>query len=250
MQRYFLTESADLNQRFFIQEKNDIHHISKVMRMQPEDHIVFTFNDEKVFKCEIIEISNEAIEVETIEALDVMSEMPVEVTILSGLIKADKYEWMLQKATELGAKHFIGTEMERNVVKLQPNKASKKLSRWEKIIKEAAEQSYRLSIPSIKYMSNFNEIYDNINQYDYVMSAYEESAKRGEVSHLKALTQKFKAGDKILFVSGPEGGFSENEIEKLTEVGCAVGLGPRILRAETAPLYVLSAISYELELMR
>ncbi|MCG9804982.1 RsmE family RNA methyltransferase, partial [Staphylococcus argenteus] len=82
------------------------------------------------------------------------------------LIKADKYEWLLQKATELGATSFIAVSMERSIVKLNDSKVAKKLERWQKIIKEAAEQSYRLAIPSIQFESNLNLIYDTIDNYD------------------------------------------------------------------------------------
>lgn len=125
----------------------------------------------------------------------------------------------------------------------------KKLERWQKIIKEAAEQSYRLAIPSIQFESNLNLIYDTIDNYDYVLIAYEEQAKDGEMSNFKQTLQQFKPQDKVLMIFGPEGGFSEKEIALFNNSSTVVGLGPRILRAETAPLYALSAISYEKELM-
>ena len=137
--------------------------------------------------------------------------------------------------------------MDRSVVKLTPNKVQKIRTR-QKIIKEV-EQSYRLIIPNIIFKSNLNEIYDTINHYDYILLAYEDEAKRGEVSLFKETLKKFKTNDRILLIFGPEGGFSEKEITLLNETSFNVGLGPRILRAETAPLYALSAISYENELM-
>lgn len=249
LQRYFINQNADESQRFFITNKEDIHHITNVMRNTIGNQIIITFKDKIVFKSEIITIENESIEIKLIEQIDINSELPVQVTICSGLIKADKYEWLIQKATELGADSFIAVEMDRSVVKLTPNKVQKKLERWQKIIKEAAEQSYRLIIPNIIFKSNLNEIYDTINHYDYILLAYEDEAKRGEVSLFKETLKKFKTNDRILLIFGPEGGFSEKEITLLNETSFNVGLGPRILRAETAPLYALSAISYENELM-
>lgn len=114
-----------------------------------------------------------------------------------------------------------------------------------KIIKEAAEQSYRLVIPSIQFESNLKLICDTIDNYDYILIAYEEEAKDGELSNFKQTLQQFKAQDKVLMIFGPEGGLSENEISLFSNTSTVVGLGPRILRAETAPLYALSAISYE-----
>ncbi|MCC9977497.1 RsmE family RNA methyltransferase, partial [Streptococcus agalactiae] len=79
---------------------------------------------------------------------------------------------------------------------------------------------------------------------------YEESAKEGELSALAQNLQTVKAGDKLLFIFGPEGGISPKEIAAFEEVGAIkVGLGPRIMRTETAPLYALSVISYSAELL-
>lgn len=250
MQRYFLNENAELHQRFFITNKDDIHHMLKVMRYVVGDHIIINFNDKQTFKAEIMNADQKAVEVETVEKLDIQTELPVAVTVASGLIKADKYEWMLQKATELGAHDFIAVQMGRSVVKLNDQKAPKKLERWEKIIKEAAEQSYRQQIPNIKYYSNLKYVYDMIDKYDYILMAYEEQAKEGETSKFKEMLSQLQPNNKVLLLVGPEGGFSEEEVALFETHTSIVGLGPRILRAETAPLYALSAISYEIELMR
>lgn len=211
--------------------------------------IILTFNDQTVYLCEIADITSDKIAVDLKEKQNINTELPVDVTICSGLIKADKYEWLLQKATELGASSFIAVSMERSIVKLNEAKVAKKIERWQKIIKEAAEQSYRLVIPSIQFESNLKLICDTIDNYDYILIAYEEEAKDGELSNFKQTLQQFKAQDKVLMIFGPEGGLSENEISLFSNTSTVVGLGPRILRAETAPLYALSAISYEKELM-
>ncbi len=249
MQRYFLLENAELNQRFFLHNNEDIHHIKNVMRMTVDDEIIITFNDQKSMICKIIDFHEQNIEVLTLEDTTRQTELPVEISIASGLIKGDKYEWMIQKATEMGAHHFIAVQSERSVVKLDHKKQSKKIDRWQKIIKEASEQSMRLTIPDIRYMSNFNSVCDIINEYDYVLIAYEEEAKRGGTSNLHQIGSNLKKGQKVLIIFGPEGVLSEKEVA-LFEDGYNISLGPRILRAETAPLYALAALSYQLELMR
>ena len=81
------------------------------------------------------------------------------------------------------------------------------------------------------------------------MVAYEESAKQDEHANFKSLLLQLKAGDQLLAVFGPEGGFAEEEIQEFTKHQFVLaGLGPRILRAETAPMYLLSAVSYQFEL--
>lgn len=247
MQRYFLNKNADLNQRFFIDDKEDVHHIVNVMRMSVDDLIIVNFNN-ATYKSKICNIT-QTIEIETIEWMLMSTEMPVDITVCSGLIKADKYEWMIQKATELGATSFIATQMDRSMVKLTEAKSDKKVARWQKIVKEAAEQSYRQIIPKVKYVSNLNHVYDMISEYDYVLLAYEETAKEGGNSQFKQIIKNLKNASRILLIFGPEGGFSEDEIQTFEEKATRVSLGPRILRAETAPLYALSAISYEIDLM-
>ncbi|MBF0814006.1 16S rRNA (uracil(1498)-N(3))-methyltransferase [Staphylococcus sp. mip270_02] len=249
MQRYFINQNADSLQRFSIIEKGDIHHILNVMRYQMNDEIIITFSDQFVYKCKISNIDTDEIEIELVEQIDIDSELPQTITICSGLIKADKYEWLLQKATELGASEFLAVGMKRSVVKLNDSKITKKLERWQKIIKEAAEQSYRLAIPSIDYKASLKEVFQQSDLYDYILIAYEDAAKQGEVSNLKKLIKTFQPNDRVLVIFGPEGGLAEEELALFNDNAYQVGLGPRILRAETAPLYVLSAISYELELL-
>ncbi len=152
MQRYFIDQNADVSQRFFITKKEDIHHITNVMRYDVGSKIILTFNDQTVYLCEIADITSDKIAVDLKEKQNINTELPVDVTICSGLIKADKYEWLLQ-ATELGASSFIAVSMERSIVKLNEAKVAKKIERWQKIIKEAAEQSYCLVIPSIQFES-------------------------------------------------------------------------------------------------
>ncbi|PHK49729.1 16S rRNA (uracil(1498)-N(3))-methyltransferase [Staphylococcus edaphicus] len=249
MQRYFINQNADINQRFCINDEGDIHHISNVMRLQIDDYIIITFADHYVYKCKIVNITSSKVTVTLEERINIDTELPQNITICSGLIKADKYEWMLQKATELGASAFIAVGMKRSVVKLTANKIAKKIERWQKIIKEAAEQSYRLVIPNINYQASLNEVFQQVAAYDYILIAYEDAAKQGEVSNFKKVIKQFQHNDRILVIFGPEGGLAEEELALFNEHAYNVGLGPRILRAETAPLYVLSAISYEKDLL-
>ena len=91
----------------------------------------------------------------------------------------------------------------------------------------------------------------DLRQFDKIFIAYEESAKEGETAVLARELSQVKAGEKILFIFGPEGGISPEEIAAFDEKGgLKIGLGPRIMRAETAPLYALSSVSYALELLK
>lgn len=248
MQRYFLKNSQFEGNQVTIFEE-DAHHIARVMRMTAGEQIIVC-NEEKA--CYYLTLSQvEANRVAgTIDSLiEAETELPVDVTIAQGLPKSDKFEWVIQKATECGARHFVPVQMERCVVKMDVKKEGKKVERWNKIAKEAAEQSHRQVIPIVHGVQTFKQFLELAPQYDVCLFAYEETAKKGELFQLKQMLADIKPGATILIVVGPEGGISEKESNLLLANGfkpCA--LGPRILRTETAPIYALSAISFALEL--
>lgn len=156
-----------------------------------------------------------------------------------------------KKGTELGAHAFIPFQAARSVVKLDDKKAKKKRERWAKIAKEAAEQSYRNEVPQVMDVHSFQQLLQRMQDFDKCVVAYEESSKKGEISAFSAVVRRLPKGSSLLIVFGPEGGLTEAEVERLTEKdSMPCGLGPRILRTETAPLYALSAISYQTELLR
>lgn len=249
MQRYFASYSTE-NDCFLITDE-DCHHITKVMRMKEKDQIICVSEEQKTAICSITEISTDFVMADIIEWKEESVELPVHVTIVSGLPKGDKLEWVIQKGTELGAARFIPFTAARSVVKWDEKKADKKVSRWQKIAKEAAEQSHRSSVPEVMYPLNINALIKAGEPYDVKLIAFEEKAREGEASVLTRNLQKLKAGSSLLIVFGPEGGLTHQEVEMMTKNGFqACGLGPRILRTETAPLYLLSAVSYHLELLR
>lgn len=244
MQRYFLGVKSVINETYQISDKDDVHHIKNVMRQQTGDKVIVNFTNATMI-CEIIDIQTE-ITVKPIEDIDILTEMPVSVTIASGLLKNDKYEWMIQKATELGAVSFIPFVSERTIVKVDEKKFQKKVERFTKIVKEAAEQSYRQIVPSIEFVASGKALAKKLEAFDHVLIAYEETAKSGEIKSFTEALQDVKHGDKVCMIFGPEGGLSEAEVAQFGSK--VIGLGPRILRAETAPLYALSAMSFHFEL--
>ena len=171
--------------------------------------------------------------------------------IAVGLSKGDKLDWIVQKATELGVNEIIPIEMSRNVVKWNKDKASKKTERLQKIAEEASEQSHRLKVPFVTEVMTIDSLIEYTKPYQQKLIAYEEAAKEGETVQLVKSLQALKEGEKIVFVFGPEGGIDEKEVAKLQmNEFHTCSLGPRILRAETAPLYALSALSYQCELLQ
>ena len=148
-------------------------------------------------------------------------------------------DFLLQKATELGADEIIPIISERTVVKID-KKNTNKISRWIKICKEASEQSHRMNIPKIHEIINLKGLSDVKANAKIVCNTNEMS------KNIKKVLQDVKKSDTMIIVVGPEGGFSDNEINYLLENGfISTTLGENILRAETVPLYILSVINYE-----
>ncbi|MDQ0254346.1 16S rRNA (uracil1498-N3)-methyltransferase [Evansella vedderi] len=250
MQRYFLNKSQ-FHEEYVMITGDVIKHIRRVMRMNEGDRIICCSEEGTCYICELSDVSDEQIQATILSEEKSVVELPIKVTIAHGLPKGDKLELVIQKGTELGANAFIPFEAERSVVKWDAKKAGKKVERWSKIAQEAAEQSHRQVCPNVWDVVKFPLLLEKFNQFDTVLVAYEEAAKNDEKSHLVSELNKMNEGESLLFLFGPEGGFSDREIDLMKENGAVpCGLGPRILRSETAPLYGLSAISYHFELLR
>jgi 16S rRNA (uracil1498-N3)-methyltransferase len=250
MQRYFVSNDQRTDVGVTITGE-DARHISRVMRMKPGDPILVCDEAGQTFLCEIQEIYETNVRCLIRETIEEKSELPIKVTLVQGLPKGDKLEFVVQKGTELGAAGFLPFESERAIVKWDTSKVQKKLERLRKIAKEAAEQSQRSTIPIINEPLRLDALIAFSQSFTHKMVAYEEEAKQGEVKRFASLLSTIKEGQSLLVVLGPEGGLTAEEVNKLQQAGFVLaGLGPRILRTETAPLYVLSAVSYQFELLK
>lgn len=247
LQRYFVQQFQDDK---CIITNDDRHHIVNVMRLNENDEIICIANGKSAL-CKIEEITDDSVLASVVKWEDRKTELPIKIAIASGLPKGDKLDWIVQKGTELGAHLFIPFAAKRSIVKWDKKKGAKKRDRLQKIAKEAAEQSYRTYIPEVRQPVSFSEMLDISNQFDYKLVAYEEDAKENERETFYHTLSSINDGESLFFVFGPEGGLTEDEITLLKHNGFKTcSLGPRILRTETAPLYVLAAVSYHTELMR
>ncbi|HLR80619.1 MAG TPA: 16S rRNA (uracil(1498)-N(3))-methyltransferase [Bacillota bacterium] len=247
MQRYFIPET-NWSEKSVQISGDDAHHIQRVMRFEVGDKLICNHPDGRVALCTIAELSKQTVEATIDRWINEQRELPVQVTIAQGLAKGDKFEWVLQKGTELGAHAFIPYQAERSVVKWNRKKAEKKQQRFERIVKEASEQCHRNKIPTIAPVMTLAELIEKSTNYDVKIFAYEQQVERKHDSSFASVIQRLEKDQNVLVCIGPEGGFSENEATILTDHGfIPVRLGPRILRTETAPLYVLASISYHVE---
>lgn len=245
MQKYFITPE---NLKNNIITGDDCHHISVVMRFRIDDKVLVS-DGNKTYLVALKSISSDEVSFEIIEEKIGNVELPVFVSIFQGYPKGDKIEDIIKHGTELGASLFTPTIMKRSIFKLDPKKKENKLIRFNKIAKEAAEQSFRAFVPLVDDIIELKKI--DFSSYDYKILCYEEDAKNNELKNFKKIVSSLKENDRVAVVVGPEGGIDDSEVEYLKNLGfvtCA--LGPRILRTETAAFYCLSAISYEMELKK
>lgn len=239
MQRYFIT-SEEKNTELITGEK--YHHIVNVMRAKINDEIELSY-DGVIYLSKIIEINNASLKYSVIDQYYFDSEFMFNVTILQGYPKGDKIDDIIKHSTELGVNKIIPALMERSIVKLDENKRQNRKERLQKIALEASMQSKRNVVPIIGDIVGLNKI--DYSEYNIKILAYEEEAKN-ENNNFTTIIKSLKKNDNVIIAIGPEGGFSNNEVDYLKSKGfVACSLGKRILRTETASLYVLSAIGYE-----
>ena len=236
MQRYFATL---IDAEHVKLEPEDEHHLLHVMRMRQGDEIEVVANG-VLYLCNIG--STNPLTIYAVHEIESDVELNVDVTLLFALTKGDRTDLVVQKATELGVKRIALIQSERTVVRYDDKDIAKKCARYQKIMKEASEQSHRLVVPEMLGIFNLKklpkEVFSDLN---YV--GYEKDA-----SDVSGMFANFDKNKSISILIGPEGGFSENEINSLVEQGfIRTSLGKRILRAETAAMYALSVIGYLLE---
>lgn len=233
MQRYFVKSKKDNN---FILEKDDIHHIKNVMRNKEND-VVECIYENTLYHGKIKNVENGIIEI--IDKADENHEMKRNITIAISLVKEQKMDLILQKLTELGISQIIPLKTERSIIKLDEKKQDKKLDRWIKIVKEASEQSKRNKIPTIMPPISLKELV-NID-FD---KKYTCSTKKCQKLNASYLQEEEKCAT-IVFVIGPEGGLSPKEELFLEENGYqSVSFGSRIMRVETAAIYIASIMNF------
>ena len=211
------------------------------MRMKLNDKIEIVYN-EKVYMCEINDISKKDVSYSVKDIIDVNNELPLKVTIAVSLVNEKKLDFILQKCTELGVYDFILVNSDRSKIKID-GKEKKKIERWNTITKEAAEQSHRNIKPIVRDIMSINDVLKL--DYDLKLTC---STKENEKT-IKNVLQNSTNCDRIIIVVGPEGGLTVSEEEKLEKNGfIPVTLGNLILRTETVPIYIMSLVNYEVAL--
>ena len=230
-------------QQYFAKDENltlydsDYHHIKNVMRMKCGDLIKVVF-DKTIYLCKIKEITSK-VDFEIIKKEKKISNNKY-IILAFALLKEQKLDYLIQKATEVGVSEFIPLITDRSIIKISVNKDIKKFERWNKIVKEASEQSSRIDVPKVNSIISLKELINYDADLKIIFTLNEKT------KNIKKILEKNNKCDKILIVIGPEGGFNKEEEEILIKNGfLPCRMGDNVLRSETAPIVAISMINYE-----
>lgn len=234
--------------RFFVDEVSepiaylygeDAAHASKSLRMKKGEQVTLCDKNSTDCLCEITEITATQVELKVISKQQNTAEMPRRVRLYQAITKGDKFEYIIQKAVELGVFDVTPVLTARCISRPDKKAMDKKLDRYRKIAKEAAKQSGRGIVPAVNDMLAFEQAVNEAQSFGCAMICYE-----GGGAPIDDILKKAPEGDIAIFI-GSEGGFETAEIELAKKSNIQpVTLGPRILRTETAPLSALAIVGF------
>jgi 16S rRNA (uracil1498-N3)-methyltransferase len=236
--RFFISPDQVQGSRVVI-TGDDVRHIGLVLRMKAGEELLLADGTGLEYTVRIADTSKTAVSAEITNQSKKEIPSP-RITLCQGLPKSDKMDFIVQKATELGVSGIVPLATERTIVKIRDEE--KRISRWQKIAREAAMQSSRLDIPKIAPVVVFKDFLrtQNSELSTLLLFPWEEGTEP-----IKKILTENPAAKNVIVLIGPEGGFSPAEAALAKSRGFhAVSLGPNILRTETAAVAVLSMIGY------
>ncbi len=242
MARFFVNPEQVKGKQIEIKGQ-DVKHIRDVLRLSLDDQITICDGQGIDYQVAIAQIDQDFIMANILNHKQARSETNVQITLFQSLIKGNRFEWVIQKAVEIGVYKIVPMTTAHCVVKIkQDKKAKTKLTRWNNIAQSAAKQSGRGIIPVVENPVSYMEAIQESRQMDFSCMAYEKETS----GSLKNYLQSFQGKSLGIFI-GPEGGFSKEEVAMAQETQLrSITLGPRILRSETASIVLLSNMLYEL----
>ena len=240
---------------FFVERRNisgdtallsgtEAGHMLRSLRLAAGDSF-FAFDEEgNRYRMRILEATSRSLRAEVLESSPPEPPPDVEITLLVGLPKADKMDFILEKATELGCSRVVPFRSSRTIPRLTPREAGRKRLRWERVALAAAKQCGSGRVPEISELVSFPEALSIGSRSAGRIVFYEGVGRSG----LKPVLAGMGTSESISLLIGPEGGFSEEEVREAERAGFVrAGLGQRILRVETAALAAVSMVAYHFE---
>jgi len=237
----FYAPQENVKGNFISIDGREAKHILNVMRLKENDKVVVFDGTGKEYTGFIAERKLTSLKVEIVSVKQPLPEALPEITLAVAIPKKEKMDYIVEKATELGVGAIIPVISERTIAKPEDEKHLNKVGRWKKISLEASKQCGRRDVPEIKNIQKFYNAIETINNFDLAVIA---TLSENTVS-LREAVSRFERGKVIVFV-GPEGDFTPDEIAMVKDTSAKlVSLGPRVLKSDTAGLYLLSVLNYE-----
>lgn len=262
MSRFFVEPAQIGMDTITIEDAGDLKHMGKVLRLRPGDQVDVSDGNEWEYRAEILSLDREEAVLKILDKQKCAAEPKVQVTLYQGIPRQGKMETIIQKCVELGVRRIVPVFMDRTVVTDKGN-FGKKISRWQKVSAEAVKQCRRGIIPEVSEAVNMSRVLEELadreqpGAYDLVLIPYEneQGTTIKDVLRVGAPDAEIPTAApqnspvRIAVLIGPEGGFSDAEVEQVIAAGGrSVTLGRTTLRTETAGMAAIAMIMYELEL--
>lgn len=239
--RFFVEPAALRADEVALADRGLAHQLARVLRLGPGERVLLLDGLGLACEVELTALGRDEVVGRVLRRLPAGGEPPVNLAVYLALMRPERFEWALQKCVELGARRIVPVQFARS---LPADRAdARKLERWQRIVREAAEQSCRGVLPALAAPLAFAAACEEAARADLAVLLWE-----GEAPHLRDPLRHGPLPASIALLSGPEGGIASEELTAAHGHGILpVSLGPRILRAETAPVAATAAIMYELE---
>ncbi len=220
-----------------------LHHLRDSLRLHPGDELTLIDQSGTRYRTEITQVTTKAIETRVLDKTIAPPRTAPTLILAQALLKGEKMDWVIQKATELGVDRIVPIHTKHGVVKIQPERLDHQRTRWERIALEAAQQSERWTIPTIEAPTDLPRLL----QQQVTTAAKFILAERSKDLSLTKVALPTDAQQAIVLLVGPEGGWDTEEIRLAGEAGFqALTLGLRILRAETAAIAAIAIVESRL----
>ena len=240
MARFYVPD-AQVEEGMLRVEGSEARHIRSVLRLKAGDRISVFDGSGKEYEGTLVELRSTSVLMKIVQTLSPQNDSPLEITLAQSLLKGEKMDYLIQKATELGIRQIVPFTSSRSIPLLEKAKREERHRRWEKIAIEASKQCGRGVLPRINPIQDFSEILRSAASDALRLILWEKEGIR-----LKRILEGAGGTRGIFFVVGPEGGWSEEEVEESRRNAFTpITLGKRILRSETASLCFVSILQYE-----
>lgn len=236
MQRHrFYAPPLSFNEASVRLDAEEAHHLTRVLRLDAGARVFVFDGEDAEYECEIARVAKHEVELNLLRRLDDVVESPLRLTLAQALIKGDKFDWVIQKATELGVTRIVPLVTERSDIKRAEERSGQRLQRWRRISLEALKQCGRRMMVEICEPAPFDEFCESAAQDARLIFS-----ERGGES-LAEVPAKLRDVNRLSLCVASEGGWGERELRKAASCGFTpVSLGSRILRAETAAIAAVS----------